>query len=298
MQRRFTPTCVGNTPERRSCHHRSSVHPHVRGEYHPQNGRFSHQGGSPPRAWGIRETGGISANKARFTPTCVGNTVSTSTPQPGTPVHPHVRGEYAENAVPNLQCHGSPPRAWGILLPYASTELRCRFTPTCVGNTLTATGAAAGLAVHPHVRGEYPTVTISSSKDLGSPPRAWGILDIHTQLRGQPRFTPTCVGNTTCPSKKTYPSTVHPHVRGEYAKGQSGGDCRCGSPPRAWGIRPPLFTNRRAFRFTPTCVGNTRRRFSMVVDPPVHPHVRGEYGAGGGRWQDYHGSPPRAWGIP
>ena len=31
------------------------------------------------------------------------------------------------------------------------------------------------------------------------------------------RFTPTCVGNTQGPQRRTTCSTVHPHVRGEYA---------------------------------------------------------------------------------
>ena len=52
---------------------------------------------------------------ARFTPTCVGNTL-----------HEHV-----------------------------SDQRHDRFTPTCVGNTDRASGSISDMPVHPHMRGEY-----------------------------------------------------------------------------------------------------------------------------------------------
>ena len=94
---------------------------------------------------------------------------------------------------------------------------------------------------------------------FGPPPRAWGILGarrpgdgdlaVHPHVRGEylyasgdihyrQRSTPTCVGNTRRHQLQL--------LR------------RDGPPPRAWGIR-------------------WRRRLSRIL-PPVHPHVRGEYG--------------------
>ena len=54
----------------------------------------------------------------------------------------------------------------------------------------------------------------------------------------------------------------------------------------------------RKYRFIPTCVGNTFGQSHLLRQPPVHPHVRGEYR----QWWEYEGRPygssPRAWGIP
>jgi len=105
------------------------------------------------------------------------------------------------------------------------------------------------------------------------------------------------VGNTE-PAGRTRPcSTVHPHVRGEYAVSELDEHVRHGSPPRAWGIRRQRGDGGRDHRFTPTCVGNTFQLPLAHRSPPVHPHVRGEYSG----WANIpvwsSGSPPRAWGI-
>jgi len=92
--------------------------------------------------------------------------------------------------------------------------------------------------------------------------------------------------------------SVHPHVRGEYEGG---------TEAELW-----------AYRFTPTCVGNTAAErddlaaargspprawgiltcaVAMSDVLPVHPHVRGEYGVPAHRPRAVAGSPPRAWGI-
>ena len=105
---------------------------------------------------------------------------------------------------------------------------------------------------------------------------------------------------------------------GEYFRAQRRASSRCGSPPRAWGIRswwcphrprravhphvrgeyaesdPATFTH---IRFTPTCVGNTDGESPAKVLDAVHPHVRGEYVSFTADLDPVGGSPPRAWGI-
>ncbi len=153
---RFTPTCVGNTSRSLSRTRTISVHPHVCGEYLIR-GNNGHMGiGSPPRVWGIRasrfkslrETGspprvwGIRSDRLtfhgnlRFTPTCVGNTYLPSVRARLLAVHPHVCGEYLIEAASEASTYGSPPRVWGILSHQLVSTASCRFTPTCVGNTL------------------------------------------------------------------------------------------------------------------------------------------------------------------
>ncbi len=200
---RFTPTCVGNTSldtGRSLCY---AVHPHVRGEYRVLGKRSRPHYGSPPRAWGIRQRPTAKAAVLRFTPTCVGNTPMMSLPVTVNPVHPHVRGEYADISEATRATRGSPPRAWGIPGDYALLPNRGRFTPTCVGNTGRPSRRLRKRAVHPHVRGEYVDGDVVRQPRVGSPPRAWGIPCKAWAKTGPKRFTPTCVGNTTCPRLDT-----------------------------------------------------------------------------------------------
>ena len=152
-------------------------------------------------------------------------------------VHPHVRGEYRRTTCTTVSALGSPPRAWGIRSVFPCHFSRCRFTPTCVGNTHASTHVPVTDSVHPHVRGEYLGGALDRQSGGGSPPRAWGIPIEILVVTLRPRFTPTCVGNTEPPRPRIPPHTVHPHVRGEYDETALGGLEVHGSPPRAWGIR-------------------------------------------------------------
>ena len=149
------------------------------------------------------------------------------------------------------------------------------------------------------MRGE-DEMSPASAKDLsGSPPHAWGRLQlrphtrisqaVHPHMRGEDssqrrwwaapgRFTPTCVGKTQPGQGGTAHPPVHPHMRGEdvYWAGRGGLDT--GSPPHAWGRRP-----------------DGRGPEENI---PVHPHMRGE-DDDATAWDDYTpGSPPHAWGRP
>ncbi len=152
-----------------------------------------------------------------------------------------------------------------------------RFTPTCVGNTAACGTSPTASAVHPHVRGEYPTAPTCTALANGSPPRAWGIPG--RRLGARPR------------------RTVHPHVRGEYSVMAVASLRPYGSPPRAWGIRGGVGAGCRWVGFTPTCVGNTHRNCIPAASAAVHPHVRGEYPSTASMLANARGSPPRAWGI-
>ena len=108
--------------------------------------------------------------------------------------------------------------------------------------------------VHPHGCGEY---------------RRW-------VPRGDKRFTPTAVGNTSRFPVRVPVRPVHPHGCGEYVAKTAARRSCCSVHPHGCGeyFRP---LERRLHRFTPTAVGNTRRWRQAGV-------------AG-------YGSPPRLWGI-
>ena len=269
----------------------------MRGEYDGQLDGKRALRGSPPHAWGIRTDNVRGYIWNRFTPTCVGNTHAVLFGLAGKSVHPHMRGEY-ENAteVPCLQpvhphmrgeyqgalgkyvlVDGSPPHAWGILVGGFDLRLAFRFTPTCVGNTALESISHSWITVHPHMRGEYNLSEDNHARVIGSPPHAWGILIFHLVSFPRRRFTPTCVGNTAPLYDQLAFSSVHPHMRGEYAQYFGVIPAQYGSPPHAWGILPALCLLEGPPRFTPTCVGNTPAIIMLYGSAPVHPHMRGEY---------------------
>ena len=257
-----------------------TVHPHLRGEYSNPLSKIIVRGGSSPLAWGILTINLILYQPFRFIPTCVGNTkleypcylfISGSSPlawgilltqhvfERGQSVHPHLRGEYNSRVSIVGRGHGSSPLAWGIPRDMALSYSRNRFIPTCVGNTDLRNGT------HERIR--------------GSSPLAWGI-----------RLSATAAICLT---------TVHPHLRGEYAISIISGIVKPAVHPHLRGEYTTTISDSTInARFIPTCVGNTQcvnlaicvsrgssplawgiRLLPLVHLEvfTVHPHLRGEY---------------------
>ena len=150
-----TPTCVGNTTCSPCSGTTTAVHPHMRGEYGAGSVWRAAATGSSPHAWGIPLPSSRYNSWARFIPTCVGNTACGRKPFTKKSVHPHMRGEYAQEMSNRTGKSGSSPHAWGI--PQADQLEGCglRFIPTCVGNTTPGRSTGGRRTVHPHMRGEY-----------------------------------------------------------------------------------------------------------------------------------------------
>ena len=112
-------------------------------------------------------------------------------------VHPHTRGEYKIALEMQSPIPGSPPHAWGILMPIAGLKSQ----PT----------------VHPHTRGEYIRNHCIQPEHGPVHPHTRGEYGVVTEYdHDTKRFTPTRVGNT--------------HLDQFAKEGQTG------SPPHAWGI--------------------------------------------------------------
>ena len=149
----------------------------------------------------------------------------------------------------------------------------------------------------PHMRGEHICLVMSSMTAIGSSPHAWGTPGHGRTGAADVRFIPTCVGNTTSGYKARSSSSVHPHMRGEYAPSIKATCGVSGSSPHAWGILSGQGGLELVGRFIPTCVGNTRGRPGHPAPRAVHPHMRGEYGAAWPASCRGSGSSPHAWGI-
>ena len=254
--------------------------------------------GSPPRAWGGHTRARRDASDKRLTPTCVGRTPRRGPRRARSAAHPHVRGEDRVRALIVPPDGGSPPRAWGGRDPKNVEPWQLRLTPTCVGRTGCSSSIAVGKSAHPHVRGEDRLARAVDVLHDGSPPRAWGGPDLDDDVARGDRLTPTCVGRTRTEVVVAWPVAAHPHVRGEDCRYALGTIRRAGSPPRAWGGRRAVHTDRGVPRLTPTCVGRTTRPSERRAARAAHPHVRGEDGRRLWRSVMENGSPPRAWGGP
>ncbi len=173
-----------------------------------------------------------------------------------------------------------------------------RFTPTCVGKTEGRPLLSHWSAVHPHMRGEDGWVRWRVVLLDGSPPHAWGRLELLDTVALLVRFTPTCVGKTPEVWRLRVVRAVHPHMRGEDVSCPVGCRPSFGSPPHAWGRHSPLHRTSIATRFTPTCVGKTVRLIVQFPVVAVHPHMRGEDSSNSTSRSKDNGSPPHAWGRP
>ena len=207
----------------------------------------------------------------------MGNTGVRGTGGSSRSVHPHVRGEHAEDDVELAE--------------------GARFIPTCVGNTRSQHNETLQEAVHPHVRGEHCSSAITCGPVIGSSPRAWGTRQVRHLALQIRRFIPTCVGNTLMTRRAVPLLTVHPHVRGEHINSPGGYVDDGGSSPRAWGTPGIEHAPEPLIRFIPTCVGNTIYHHHGHRGRSVHPHVRGEHSPSQHRHTQNHGSSPRAWGT-
>ncbi len=191
---------------------------------------------------------------------------------------------------------GSPRRAWGSRVLDRVGFGAARFTPTRVGITAWPCAPSPALAVHPHARGDHPTVILDRAPQHGSPPGAWGSRTKGNIIAAHKRFTPTRVGITTgCPF--TFARlTVHPHARGDHRMGSTSKKALPGSPPRAWGSLSSLRDVLMRQRFTPTRVGITVVAVPHESPGTVHPHARGDHALPEIIPLTRPGSPPRAWG--
>ena len=153
--RRFIPTGVGNTLSLQRIRGIGTVHPHGRGEHARIVLTTIRANGSSPRAWGTLKSYWTIRKRIRFIPTGVGNTCAPHRVTSHQAVHPHGRGEHGVlNQRRGLNA-GSSPRAWGTQPHHSHRELRRRFIPTGVGNTVCATWPLQVATVHPHGRGEH-----------------------------------------------------------------------------------------------------------------------------------------------
>jgi len=175
-QHRFIPTPVGNASCSFGIRAWMSVHPHARGERAASLAGVESEAGSSPRPWGTHVEPISGQPVERFIPTPVGNASPVLEDPVTSTVHPHARGERADNASEIVALNGSSPRPWGTLLTKRLLRLLGRFIPTPVGNAAVRNRLKSSMSVHPHARGERQGKPGDEYSVSGSSPRPWGTL--------------------------------------------------------------------------------------------------------------------------
>ncbi len=214
---RFIPACAGNTIGSSGSSTAPTVHPRLRGEHVcPFDQAVSNVGSSPP-ARGTHHPLPLPEYSSRFIPACAGNTAACRATLGEVAVHPRLRGEHLHSNSALLDGDGSSPPARGTLAAAERHRLRVRFIPACAGNTGSAGSRMIRSSVHPRLRGEHRSGSLSTRRQTGSSPPARGTLPSARPLRRCPRFIPACAGNTCRggPAREVRP--VHPRLRGEHS---------------------------------------------------------------------------------
>ena len=233
----------------------------------------------------------------RFIPACAGNTRRASEAGANRSVHPRMRGEHIDDALPGVMANGSSPHARGTHRPSDRQRDAPRFIPACAGNTGVAVPAMPRAPVHPRMRGEHTSRPPLIQRQVGSSPHARGTPVPCHEIRCISRFIPACAGNTRCQGHLSSHSSVHPRMRGEHINRISSPCQRAGSSPHARGTRGPAFRLQRLARFIPACAGNTRTQAPRQPRWAVHPRMRGEHEASLKERSVGSGSSPHARGT-
>ena len=274
--------------------------------------------GSSPPTWGILDLHAAHAGERRFIPTYVGHTRAVNPVNIYCPVHPHIRGVYADCVPITVSVGGSSPPTWGIPGRGSRLLANVRFIPTYVGHTEKVAKILCSSSVHPHIRGAYANITNPAERQARFIPTYVGHImslfssresrAVHPHIRGAYR----ALGGATTPTRGSSPHTwgirwcparcrrclrVHPHIRGAYASSSAWLHSAIGSSPHTWGIPFRYRKYGPVSRFIPTYVGHTQHLANHRRAYLVHPHIRGAYPRPRPTLSPPAGSSPHTWGI-
>ncbi len=193
----------------------SGVHPRVRGEQRPSRTSRASRRGPSPRARGAASAAWRPVCGPGSIPACAGSrkTSSTSTPTPG--VHPRVRGEQLCDDSARSVALGPSPRARGAEWLVIQHADNLGSIPACAGSRAVQGDAGDLRGVHPRVRGEQRPLCRSWTARRGPSPRARGAARAARTAAVPARSIPACAGSSACSAPRSWPSRVHPRVRGE-----------------------------------------------------------------------------------
>ena len=135
---------------------------------------------------------------------------------------------------------------------------RIRFIPAYAGNSPMSFTRQCAVPVHPRLRGELATDTVSVTG--GSSPLTRGTQQETFGARQRPRFIPAYAGNSNSLISFEVNMTVHPRLRGELCLSGSESIRSTGSSPLTRGtLSSELYTIVKT-RFIPAYAGNSLKQ--------------------------------------
>ena len=144
-------------------------------------------------------------------------------------VHPRLRGELRRSVNPSWLGDGSSPLTRGTRVNPRWVGGRIRFIPAYAGNSPMSFTRQCAVPVHPRLRGELATDTVSVTG--GSSPLTRGTQQETFGARQRPRFIPADAGNSNSLISFEVNMTVHPRLRGELCLSGSESIRSTGSSP-------------------------------------------------------------------
>ena len=271
--------------------------PRVLGEHTITTATKNATHGSAPRARGTLHGDQREVPRQRVSPACAGNTWIVPVVLPVLTGQPRVRGEHSNGSIDATLLNGSAPRARGTLLTLYVNVLNQRVSPACAGNTFLCLSKLIDATGQPRVRGEHRRARRLANVAGGSAPRARGTHPAPQNGWTCLRVSPACAGNTERIAAQVVPGAGQPRVRGEHGA-EVRRDVRVhGSAPRARGTPVQMIDQRRSFRVSPACAGNTELVGHGYARKSGQPRVRGEHRSKGRPGDVAVGSAPRARGT-
>ena len=174
--------------------------------------------------------------------------------------------------------------------------LRFWITPACAGKSRRKTTDRFCSRDHPRVCGEKGHGSELRGRQVGSPPRVRGKVQLLPVHHDQVGITPAYAEKRIKLRKRHSICGDHPRVCGEKSSSSSRLSCASGSPPRMRGKAVFPARQHRTAGITPACAGKRRLASPGKKSHGDHPRVCGEKWHRRARPVVSLGSPPRVRG--
>ena len=196
----FTPAYAGKILPKRIEKYSSEVHPRIRGEDFLPKDKADQAQGSPPHTRGRFHEINPHGDFIRFTPAYAGKISSRVNSLYMRRVHPRIRGEDRRYLTALDKSRGSPPHTRGRFHEINPHGDFIRFTPAYAGKISSRVNSLYMRRVHPRIRGEDSSSTVSASSAIGSPPHTRGRSVLFMPSSISLRFTPAYAGKISASS--------------------------------------------------------------------------------------------------
>ena len=190
--------------------------------------------------------------------------------------HPRSRGENLCPRPGGQDVRGSSPLTRGKPRNPDGKRNERRLIPAHAGKTLNPNREQAVEAAHPRSRGENPTSSCPSRRNVGSSPLTRGKQQQRGRDNLDARLIPAHAGKTPSPRQRRARPGAHPRSRGENLAWAVEGAREYGSSPLTRGKLRGGVERLRLRGLIPAHAGKTPAYQYCPANHPAHPRSRGE----------------------